>query len=152
MAKFIYRMQNILDIKSKLETQAKNEYAQANRDLLDEQEKLTQLVFKKKKYESCMKEEFQKTTLNLQDIDFYKSGILFTDEQIKEQTVCVMKAQQRVDRKRDEMLELRREREMQEHLKEAAFEQFVKEELAAESKEIDELVSYTYGKKQNESR
>lgn len=147
MAKFVYRMQNILDIKSKLETQAKNEYAQANRELADEQEKLSQLVFKKKAYEKRMKEEIQKPALNLQDIDFYKSGILFTDERIKEQTMCVMKAQQKADKKRDKMLELRKEREMQEHLKEVAFEQFVKEEQAAESKEIDELVSYTYGKK-----
>ena len=39
MAKFIYKMQNILDIKIKLETQAKNAYGAANRRYLEEQEK-----------------------------------------------------------------------------------------------------------------
>lgn len=34
MAKFIYRMQNILDIKLKLESQAKIAYSQANAALL----------------------------------------------------------------------------------------------------------------------
>ena len=39
------------------------------------------------------------------------------------------------------------ESKTQEKLREKAFEQFVKEENARESKEIDELVSYTYGRK-----
>ena len=38
MAKFFYKMQNILDIKEKLETQAKNEYAVANSVLAEEEE------------------------------------------------------------------------------------------------------------------
>ena len=40
MAKFTYRMQNILDIKIKLENQAKIAYATASRQLAEEQEKL----------------------------------------------------------------------------------------------------------------
>ena len=40
MAKFTYRMQNILDIKIKLEKQAKIAYATASRQLAEEQEKL----------------------------------------------------------------------------------------------------------------
>ena len=39
MAKFRYRMQNILNIKEKLEMQAKNEFAAANMELLEEQER-----------------------------------------------------------------------------------------------------------------
>ena len=44
MAKFVYRMQNILDIKSKLEVQAKNDFAQANAQLQQEQEQLQEMV------------------------------------------------------------------------------------------------------------
>ena len=40
MAKFIYRMQNILDIKLKLESQAKIAYSQANAALREEEAKL----------------------------------------------------------------------------------------------------------------
>ena len=46
MGKFKYSMQNILDIKIKLETQAKNEFSEANRAYLIEKEKLEEL-FKK---------------------------------------------------------------------------------------------------------
>ena len=43
MAKFIYRMQNILDIKNKLEIQAKNSYAAARMKLSQEEQKLDNL-------------------------------------------------------------------------------------------------------------
>ena len=44
MARFRYRMQNILDIKEKMETQAKNEFAQAQARLNAEEEKLADRV------------------------------------------------------------------------------------------------------------
>ena len=44
MAKFRYRMQNILNIKEKLEMQAKNEFAAANMELLEEQERLSVML------------------------------------------------------------------------------------------------------------
>ena len=44
MAKFTYRMQNILDIKIKLKNQAKIAYATASRQLAEEQEKLREIL------------------------------------------------------------------------------------------------------------
>ncbi len=44
MACFRFSMQNILNMKEKLEDQAKNKYAQANARLLREQEKLEIIV------------------------------------------------------------------------------------------------------------
>lgn len=152
MAKFVYRMQNILDIKKKLEVQAKNEYAQANAALLEEQEKLSLLFFKKKDCENGLRNEYDRKPLDLSEIEFWKNNIVYTDGCIKEQTVCVMNAQKQVDAKKEQMLELMKERKTQELLKEGAFQQFLQEVKAEESKEVDELVSYTYGKKQNESR
>ena len=43
------------------------------------------------------------------------------------------------------------ERKTHEKLKEKAFEQFLQEEKQRESKEIDELTSYTYGQRIAES-
>ena len=39
MAKFVYRMQNILNIKQKLETQAKMTYSLANQKYLEQQKR-----------------------------------------------------------------------------------------------------------------
>ena len=52
MAKFAYRMQSILDIKEKMEGQAKIAYGVANAKLMDEQGKLQQIMIRKAGYES----------------------------------------------------------------------------------------------------
>ena len=44
MAKFRYRMQNILDIKEKMENQAKTAYGMANAKLAAEQQKLQDIL------------------------------------------------------------------------------------------------------------
>ena len=52
MAKFKYRMQNILDIKQKLEEAAKMEFAEANARVLSEEEKLDSLHARRRAYEA----------------------------------------------------------------------------------------------------
>ncbi len=56
MAKFTYRMQNILDIKVKMENQAKIAYAMANRKLAEEQEKLQEILLRRAGYERRARE------------------------------------------------------------------------------------------------
>ena len=51
MARFIYRMQSILDIKTKMEEQAKMEFASARMHLDEEEEKLQILKDRKTAYE-----------------------------------------------------------------------------------------------------
>ncbi len=48
MAKFVYSMQNVLEIKKKLETQAKLAFSQANNKYLQEQANLMELQLKKR--------------------------------------------------------------------------------------------------------
>ena len=52
MAKFKYRMQNILDIKQKLEESAKMEFGEANVRVMEEEEKLTVIEDRKRAYEN----------------------------------------------------------------------------------------------------
>ena len=49
MARFRYRMQSILDIKLKMETQAKQEFAAAQQRLNEEEEKLAALIVQMKR-------------------------------------------------------------------------------------------------------
>ena len=57
MAKFIYRMQNILNIKLRLETQAKTEYAENAARLAAEEEKMHHLASRRQQYENEAKAE-----------------------------------------------------------------------------------------------
>lgn len=146
MAKFVYRMQSILDIKLKMEEQARQTFATAKTKLDEEQAKLEQLQKRKAGYEQRAKE------LLLQKLDFLEieanhNAIDRMDEFISLQRQHVERAQEQVEEAREALAQVRMERKSQEILKEKAFEEFKQELNRAESKEIDELTSYTHGRK-----
>ena len=149
MSKFIYRMQNILNIKYKLEDQAKTEFMLANQILQEEEAKLQRLKERKAGYEENIRQLLKKN-LQVDRIKENQEAIVRMGEFIIEQAACVKEAQYQVDLKAEKLTELRKERKAQEKLKEKAFESFLREENAKESKEIDELVSFTYGRRQRE--
>ena len=149
MSKFIYRMQNILNIKYKLEDQAKTEFMLANQVLREEEEKLETLELRKKGYEDAVRNLLQ-NQLQVDRIKENQEAIVRMEEFIRAQIVKVEEAARQVEIKAAKLTELMQERKAQEKLKEKAFEAFLQEENAKESKEIDELVSFTYGRKQRE--
>ena len=51
MAKFVYRLQNVLDIKIRLETQAKTEFAAAMSKVMAEEDKMRALIAKRRGYQ-----------------------------------------------------------------------------------------------------
>lgn len=146
MARFRYRMQNLLNIKEKLEAQAKNEYAQANMELAEEQEKLKRMHHHKLLLEEESRELRRKETLSIRDIEDNKLSIELMEDRMRAQELVIQAAQRKVEQKRQVMTELMQERKTHEILKERAFEQFLMEEKAEESKQIDQLTSYTYGR------
>lgn len=146
MAKFKYRMQSILEVKKKLEEQAKNEFAAARAVLNEEEEKLEQLKRRKEAYEDEGR-ALREDTLNIMDIIENKEALLRMDEFIADQQLNVERAEDRMEEARLALQNAMQESKTQEKLREKVFEQFMKEENKRESKEIDELVSYTYGRK-----
>ena len=69
------------------------------------------------------------------------------DEFIALQRLEIRKAEQKLEDARIKLQDTMQERKIQEKLRENAFEAFMEEEKARESREIDELTSYTYGQK-----
>ena len=149
MSRFIYRMQNILNVKESMERQAKMQYAAANQRLRTEEEKLQQLKERKNGYES-QAQELLLNQLQVRDIIDNNQAILKMDEYIKAQLIRVHVAEMNVEKARKRMTEFMQERKMHERLKEKAFEQFLEDEKHREGKEIDELTSYTYGQRVQE--
>ncbi len=149
MAKFVYRMQNILEIKEKLEAQEKAAYSVANARLMEEQEKLQGLLNRREGYEKRLK-ELQEGILDIKEIQACKRAINSMKSMIRDQMIAVHTAQRNLEMARRRLNEVMKERKTHENLKEKAFEAF-KEELAAEEKKMtDELVSYTYHNKQSD--
>lgn len=146
MAKFIYRMQNILNLKLKLEEQQKMEFAAARKRLDEEEDKLHLLFRRKEGYEEEGR-RLREDNLNVQDILDNRNALLQMDDYIAFQQIQVSKAEAKLEEERQKLQEAVQERKIQEKLRENAFEVFIKEENAREGKEVDELVSYTYGQK-----
>ena len=146
MAKFRYRMQSILNIKLKMEEQAKMQFAQAQAKLNEEEEKLQKLIDRKSLYETDLKEQLQ-SKLNLLKIEELQNAVMRMEEFIVLQKREVDKAARVVEKERQKLTEVMMERKSHEKLKENAFEEFMQELNSADGKEIDELTSYTYGQK-----
>ena len=146
MAKFIYRMQNILDIKVKLENQAKIAYGMANAALREEQGKLQDIMVRRAGYEQQAR-ELVKGTLSVHDIRECRRAIDYMKGVQRMQVMNVHAAEKNVELTRERLNAVMVERKTHEKLRERAFDEFRQELERAESKEIDELVSYTYGQR-----
>lgn len=151
MARFRYSMQSILDIKYKMETQAKEEFSAARAALDREEEKLALLIERKKSYERKAA-ELLSGVLNVREIEENETAIMSMDGFIEEQRRQVAAAAQKLERAREKLTEVMKERKTHENLKEKAFGQFLQEENRRESKEVDELTSYVYGQRRSRER
>lgn len=89
----------------------------------------------------------RQASLHVLDILANQEAIIRMDEYIAAQYEVIERQKEVVEEKRRSLTLVMQERKGQEKLKEKAFQEFVKEQNALESKEIDELVSYTYGQK-----
>jgi len=143
MSVFRYKMQNILNIKLQLEEQAKMQFAAARARLNEEEEKLRALYERRQMYvdEGI---RFRQDSISVLDLRNNERAIAKMDEYIKEQKMNIRIAEKNVEQAREKMTSVIIERKSHEKLKEKAFEEFMEEEKAAESKEIDQLTSYTY--------
>ena len=149
MAKFKYRMQSILNIKEKLEEQAKNEFAAARMRLDEEEEKLRALEERKLFYEDEGR-RLRESALNILDLNENKIAIDRMKEFISIQQIEVNRASALLEQARITLTNAMQEAQIQNKLKEKAFEEFKKEINAQEAKEVDELTSYTYGNRLKE--
>ena len=143
MAKFVYRMENILNIKYKLEEQAKQEYMVVRVRLNEEEEKLNALQNRKQEYFAQYR-DLLKERLDVLQIETCKEAILLMDEYIAAQEQVVARVEEELEQAIAKMKEAIKERKIHEKLKEKQFEIFLQELNQEEMKEIDQLISYQY--------
>ncbi len=143
MKKFRYSMENILQIKRKLEDQVKIAYTNARTRLTIEEEKLELMEQKKISYEDELR-QLRYDKLDLLKIKQCEHAIEVMKLNIKQQTTVVKNAAHRLEVARIRLHDAIVERKTQERLKEKAFEEYLLEFDAEERKEVDELNSFQY--------
>ena len=143
MARFVYRMQNILELTEKLETQEKINFSIAQQAVNAEQDKLKELLDKRTQYDDRLA-ELVKGNIDFAEIEHCKQAITIMKVKIRDQMLALQKAQRNLERARQRLNEVMKDRKTHENLRDKAFEEFKKELAAEENKATDELVSYTY--------
>ena len=151
MAKFLYSMQNVLDIKERLETQAKTEYAEMNNrlficTLLHVHCAMKRLGKRLDSYENLARSSASER-LDIMEMRRCNEAIDIIKNQMTQQAVRIRIAQRNVDNAMKKLTEAVQDRKIHEKLKEKAFEQFKLDINAQEMKEIDETVSFKYNNK-----
>ena len=144
MTKFVYKMENILDIKYQLEEQAKINYGNAQMVLRNEEAKLEKL---QEQYNNLQDKltSFIQTKINLIEIQQCKEGLEIYKLHIKQQEKRVEAALFNVKNTRSKLEQSMIERKTHEKLKEKAKEAYLIEYEAHQQKVIDEITSYRYG-------
>lgn len=145
MVKFIYKMQSLLNIKEKLEDQAKTAFGLARAALNAEEEKLERLVLKKNGYIES-KRQGMSSSINVKELAQLEQAIKTMEYQIAEQILVVRQAEKNLQLAQARLENAMKERKIQEKLREHAYEDFLKEMEAADQQEINELVTFRFGK------
>ncbi len=143
MAKFVYRMQNILDIKYKLEDQAKASYIQAKKYFDEQSAILKSLMDIKEDYEKQLVAAMN-SSLDIRKIKELNNAVDVMTAKIEEQKKNVIKAYKRLNAAKEVLSKYMIERKTHEKLRDNEFEEFLKELNAGEMKEVDELVSFRF--------
>lgn len=143
MKKFIYPLQNVLNLKEKMESQEKALFRTAMENLRAEQEKLEHLEQRKGAYEEKLRESVS-ARLDLLTVKTNKEAVEIMKDKIKQQLGQVRRAERHLEVARNRLEEAIKERKTLEKLKEDAFEAYKKEYEREERKEVDELVSFRH--------
>lgn len=143
MKKFRFELQGVLNVKEKLEGQAKMNFGSAMSKYNAEEAKLQAIDDRRREYRDRL-EAMMNGDLDIRDIGHCRDGIDVLTEQYEAQEAVVRRAEKQVEVCRTRLNTAMRERKTIEKLREKRFTEYIGEYNAEESKAIDELVSYRH--------
>ena len=152
MARFVYKMQSILNIKEKTEGQVKMEFAAAQSELNKQYDILDEYVKRKENYLIEAEELRNEASLRLQDTLDNQYATAQMDVMIASQSRVIKEYEAEVEKVRVKLTRAIQERKMQETLRDRAYAEYLEEEKQEEAKENDQRSSFTYGQRQQEKK
>lgn len=143
MAKFSFRLQSILNLKLRLEEQQKNAFAAARHALDEEEEKLNMLYSRLYSYEDEGR-RLRDENLVIRDLIDNEHAIALVKDYIEDQKAQVRLAEMKLEEERLKLVEMIKERQTYEKLREKAFEDYIESEKHEEGIINDEHNSFVY--------
>lgn len=149
MAKFKFKLQTLLNLKHQLEESKKNEMGQLARRLEEEKRLYKKIEEDRENYIKMFSDESQKgmTVSKIRDLNRFISVL---KERLNKQQENVNLASENVEKCREELIQIVKEREMLEKLKEKKFQQYIREELRKEQLMSDEVAGFRYMNRNND--
>lgn len=144
MKKFKFELQGVLDIKTKLEGQAKMNFGSAVARLNREEAERDAIGARRSEYEERLK-ELMEGPLDVKGIAHCRSGIETLTEQYDAKQIVCRRAEKQVEVCRGRLNTAMRERKTIEKLREKRFDEYIAEYNSEENKAVDELVSFRHG-------
>ncbi len=144
MAKFDFPMEQVFQVKKKLEKQKQLELGKAMQTLSKSQERLLEI-------EGQLHEANQRFQINLSTGRVNSSEMKSAHERIRyfhqamtEQKKLIRQDKLKVEEAKEALKTALQDRKIFESLKEKAFESYIENEKLEEAKRLDEIVSYKY--------
>lgn len=143
MARFVFRLQPLLNVKKQVEESLKNELGKAIQKLENEKRRLIEIVSEKDN--NIVRFNLKASQgVAVKKLKEYNAYISLLKEKIEFQKENVNFAQNIVDKYREELVKAVQEKEMLEKLKDKLVQEFIKEQLKEEQRINDEIISYKF--------
>ena len=138
---FRFKLQRLLDLKLKQEDEKKNQIATLMQAIKTKEDELEALISEKKQKEFSLNDN-RKRGISILEIRNINQYLLFLDKKINTLRIEIRSMESNLNQKRQEYLELQKERKTFEKLKEKDYEKYLYNEKKEEEKMIDQIVTF----------
>jgi len=142
MNKYKFEFEELLNIKSQKEDNIKNNLSKENKILQEKKDTLNRIIELKKEEQDKFNNKGK--TIKISDIEIFYDYIDKLEEKITFQKNNIKIQEKKVDNIRKHLLEISKEKQILEKIKEEDLEYHKKEILYEEQKTNDEIVNYRY--------
>jgi flagellar FliJ protein len=143
MHKFAFRLESVLNLKTQMEDNAKNNLARATKELENQKVCLEELKNVNDVSMSSLTEEVDEG-IPVYRVQFYNNYLSLMKDKIANQKENVNIAERNVDTNREYLIKAMQERKVLEKLKEKKYKEYAKEQIKEEQLGIDELNSFNF--------
>lgn len=144
---FNFRLQTVLNVRKTFEDKVLTEFSEQQKELEREKVALKKIVEHKHRLINTFR-EMQGKSVNIYEIVLRSSNIKQCQKNEVLQKERVQDAGQKVDKKREELLEATQKRKIMENLKSKEFEKYKSNEMLLERIAIDEMAIVRHNRKE----
>ena len=143
---FQFKFEPILNYRKQIEDTCQQELARSKKKWEKEREKLEKYY---ELWEKCIEEwrRIQKDSVSVLEVDLYQKYMVRLKREVREQTERVKSCFKKMEKKRDELLNARKDKKIMEKLEEYHFVEYNKDMSKREKKFLDEVATQRFNLK-----